>query len=129
MHGQLMGFNGVKSDHKTFIASVGKLDYKKELPSQVKKLIPSGRISDTVNYFQNTNWHLIKEEFKTNQATDLMYEAIMTAEDLDQQLRVLKIRNNQPWITQSIKQLIRKRQPLSELSTFESCLFDFYSFK
>ena len=42
-----------------------------------------------------------------------MYETILTAEELHQSLKVLKIRNDQPWMNHSIKQLIRKRQRLS----------------
>ena len=60
------------------------------------------------------NWYSITEQLKTNQqlATDLMCETILTAEELHQPLKVLKIRNDQPWMNHSIKQLIRKRQRL-----------------
>ena len=75
-------------------------------------MVRSGKIADTVSRLRFTNWsEIMKHAISHPQlATSMFYDIIKAAEDAAQPLKRLKVKNDQPWMTRSIKLLIKKRQ-------------------
>ena len=110
----LISYEGVKSDHRAVYAYTGQADYNATKPPIVRKLVRSGRVANTVNVLRNNNWLPIIEKAKNQPqaATDNFYEVLLGAQDLCQSLKLLKLRDDQPWMTLDIKELIAERQEL-----------------
>jgi hypothetical protein len=101
-----------KSDHKVIYTYASRASYMTTLTS-TSRMVRSGKIVDTVSRLRNTNWTacVTKHALTHPQlATSMFYETIKAAEDAAQPLRRLKVKNDQPWMTRSIKLLIKKRQ-------------------
>ena len=103
-----------KSDHSIIYGTATQAKYNALLPKTSVKLVRSGRICETVNVLRNTDWASTLSLAVTNKqlAADNLYYILKAAEDLCQPLRPLKSRNDQPWMTAEIKQLIAERQTL-----------------
>ena len=103
-----------KSDHSVVVAIPPLHAYNYSKPPASKKLIKSGNISDTVHLIRNTNWEHIRNEIQIDlqTATDMFYATIKTAEDICQPLKYIKSKEDKPWMTLEIKEMIQERQRL-----------------
>ncbi len=100
------------SDHKTVVAIAPEYLYREQLPPPVKRYVRTGKIGDTVNEIRNTDWSQTISLLRTDPqgATNSLYETLKAAEDHHQPLRVMRQRNDKPFMTFELKQLISKRQ-------------------
>jgi hypothetical protein len=103
-----------KSDHLVLCAHPSAKKYKNLLPVPKTRLVRSGRIGNTVHALRSADWAPVLS-IANNQpqaAADAFQLIVKTAEDTHQPLRPLKTTNDQPWMTQEIKRLIKKRGKL-----------------
>jgi hypothetical protein len=99
-----------KSDHKVIFSYASRAYYKATLTNTIR-MVRSGKIADTVGHLRETNWSTIMRYARSQpQLATMLYDTIKAADDAGQPLRRLKVKNDQPWMTQSIKLLIKKRQ-------------------
>lgn len=105
---------GSSSDHSTIFCFALQADYKAQLPRPETRLVRSGKVADTVNVLRNANWDHTAQLAPTDPqlAIDTLYGIITEAQDNCQPLKRLKLRNDQPWMTLSIKNMIAERQKL-----------------
>ena len=112
----LISYEGVESDHYTIIARATQAAYCAHRQPVVKKLVRSGRIAYTVDFLRRVNMLPIIDLARRSpeRATNHFYQVLQTAQNTCQPLKPLKLRDDQPWMTLEIKQLINKRQQLHQ---------------
>ncbi len=104
-----------RSDHSTVEASSSSTQYKQLLAAKSKILVRTGRIEDTVAEIDMIRWSaLMPADFTNNgqECFDVFYSAVLACQDHHQPLKTAKTRNDKPWMTAEIKELIHKRQKL-----------------
>ena len=108
-----------QSDHLTVLASPSEHTYKLTKPPATKIQVRSGKIRNTVAEIRRVNWQTtipfsdINFIFSNAQrAYDTFYDTLNNAQNLHQPLRMVKTKDDQPWMTAEIKQLIIERQRL-----------------
>lgn len=102
-----------KSDHRTVIAHPIRQRYKQEQSKKEVITIRSGKIEDTVNQIEAIDWNeLIQIKADPQSKFDVFYNTINSIQDTCQPYKTTTMKDDQPWMTPNIKQMIRKRQKL-----------------
>ena len=104
------------SDHAIVKCTPPAAEYKATIPPTKRVQIRTGKVADTVAAIRCMNWDgIIKTAIKSpKQAMDMFYSVLLTAQDTHQPLKLVKARNDKPWMTQEILQLIKQRDKLAQ---------------
>jgi len=113
------------SDHKVVWATSSNANYKQTRPKQTKTLTRSGKIKDTVAVLRTHDRGSLVKKVALNSTSNCqesfneLYNIIQTAEDTMQPLKITKRRGDQPWLNNTKKESIKKRQKLFHTRRFE----------
>ncbi len=101
-----------ESDHMIVLCKPSQSLYKACIPATVKIMARTGKVADTVHQLRTTDWSPVISNLRGDpqEAINLFYSSILEAENTWQPLKVLKLKNDKPWMTREIKKLIAKRQ-------------------
>ena len=82
--------------------------------SQTKRgLVRSGKILETIREIENINWDMtINSPLGPQDKVNVFYDTMADIINTSQPLRRSRIRNDKPWMTEELKELIVKRQRL-----------------
>jgi hypothetical protein len=101
------------SDHETVIATPLANIYKQQQAKQQKIVTRGGKIADTIEQIGNIEWDdLINLNVPPQSKFDAFYDTLNAIQDTCHPLKTVKIKNDQPWMTTHIKNLITERQKL-----------------
>lgn len=102
------------ADHQVITITPDKRHYNMIIkPNGDKKFVRKGKVADLVEEFNNTNWDIIiRSPLSLQDKVDIFYETATSIINTHQPLKRSKLRNDRPWMTEEIKELIPKRQKL-----------------
>ena len=99
-------------DHQVVIATPPLSLYKKTRLPNRKVTIRSGNINDTVASIRSSDIDSKIGSLGAQEGMDVFYRELLAAENACQPKRIVKVRDDKPWMTPELKELIQLRQRL-----------------
>lgn len=109
------------SDHQTVTATPNRQLYKAITKvKNVRKRVRRGKMAVLIEEFDSIDWDAaIRAPLTPQEKVDVFYETVLEIMDTHQPLRPTLIRNDRPWMTEEIKELITERQRLFHKNNIE----------
>ena len=109
------------SDHQTVTAEPNRKLYRANSKAKnSRKRVRRGKMAALIEEFESIDWEAaVHAPLSAQEKVDVFYETILDILDTHQPLRPSLLRNDRPWMTEEIKELIEERQRLFNTNNSE----------